>query len=69
MRSLSSEALATDAPRSGASMELQQLKAAIDAACRELGLGLAGLDVPKREVLVKRAIGIARTYAAGVKKA
>lgn len=39
--------------------ELTQLSRAFDAACRELGIGLTGLDVPKREELVKHAMRIA----------
>ncbi len=39
--------------------EFTELSQAFDAACRELGIGLAGLDVPKREELVKRAMRIA----------
>ncbi len=39
--------------------KLERLGWAFDAACRELGIGLAGLDVLKREQLVKRAIRIA----------
>jgi hypothetical protein len=66
---ITSDALPTDAPSTGAVViELKQLKAAFDAACRELGLGLIGLDVSKREVLVKRAMHIAHTYAARTKK-
>jgi hypothetical protein len=60
MRSAPSGVLSAAAPSTGASViELAQLKVAFDAACRELGVGLAGLDVQKREILVKRAMGIA----------
>jgi len=38
---------------------LKELSRAFDAACRELGIGLAGLDVPKREQLVKCAMRLA----------
>jgi hypothetical protein len=70
MRSVASQALPADAPNTGAPViELTQLRAAFDAACRELGIGLAGLDVPKREILVKRAMRIAHMYAARAKKA
>ena len=41
---------------------LTQLGLAFDAACRELGIGLQGLDVPKREELVKRAMRIAHAH-------
>jgi hypothetical protein len=64
MRSIPGE-MPTDTPSAGAAViELRQLKAAFDAACRELGVGLVGLDVQKREILVKRAMRIAHTYAA-----
>jgi hypothetical protein len=60
MRSAVSRVLSGDAPITGATVvDLAQLKVAFDAACRELGVGLAGLDVQKREILVKRAMGIA----------
>jgi hypothetical protein len=60
MRSALSKVLSADAPITGATVvDLAQLKVAFDAACRELGVGLAGLDVQKREILVKRAMGIA----------
>ena len=68
MRSVPSEAIPTDAPSSGGGVELTQLKAAFDAACRELGVGLVGLDVPKREILVKRAMRIAHTRAGRASK-
>jgi len=52
----------TDVPRTPTSVsELTQLGRAFDAACRELGIGLAELDVLKREQLVKRAMRIAHT--------
>jgi hypothetical protein len=70
MRSVTSEALPADAPNTGAPVtELIQLKAAFEAACRELGMGLTGLDVPKREILVKRAMRIAHMYAARARRA
>ena len=39
--------------------DLRKLSRAFDIACRQLGIGLAGLDVQKRERLVKRAMKIA----------
>ena len=49
-----------DALRLRASVNnLRELGRAFDAACRELGIGLAGLDVQTRERLVKRAMKLA----------
>jgi hypothetical protein len=39
--------------------DLRKLSRAFDVACRQLGIGLADLDVQKRERLVKRAMKIA----------
>jgi len=39
--------------------DLSRLARAFDAACHELRIGLAGLDVRKRELLVKRAMKLA----------
>jgi hypothetical protein len=39
--------------------DLRKLSRAFDVACRELGIGLVGLDVQKRERLVKRAMKLA----------
>jgi hypothetical protein len=39
--------------------DLRKLSRAFDIACRQLGIGLAGLDVQKRERLIKRAMKIA----------
>lgn len=69
MRSAPGEGVPTDAASTGtAVLELKQLKAAFDAACRELGAGLTGLDIAKREILIKRAMRIAHTYACAQKR-
>jgi len=39
---------------------LGYLRQAFDAACQELGIGIEGLDVPKRERLVECIIRLAR---------
>jgi hypothetical protein len=41
-------------------MDLGCLRRALDAACQELGIGMAGLDVPKRERLVECIVRLAR---------
>ena len=41
--------------------DLRKLNRAFDTACRELGIGLVGLDVQKRERLVKRTMKLAHT--------
>ncbi len=38
--------------------DLRNLSRAFDIACRQLGIGLAGLDVQKRERLIKLAMKI-----------
>jgi len=40
--------------------DLGCLRRAFDAACQELGIGIEGLDVPKRERLVECIIRLAR---------
>jgi hypothetical protein len=39
--------------------DLRKLSRAFDLACRELGIGIRGLDVQKRERLIKRAMKLA----------
>jgi hypothetical protein len=39
--------------------DLRKLSHAFDLACRELGMGIRGLDVQKRETLIKRAMKLA----------
>jgi hypothetical protein len=39
--------------------DLKESRRAFDAARRELGIGLSGLDVPKREQIVKCAMRLA----------
>jgi hypothetical protein len=41
-------------------IDLGCLRRAFDAACQELGIGMEGLDVPKRERLVKCIMRLAR---------
>jgi hypothetical protein len=41
-------------------LDLGCLRRAFDAACQELGIGIEGLDVPKRERLVACIIRLAR---------
>ena len=48
-----------DALQTSAVGDLKKLSRAFDAACRELGIGLSGLDVLKREQLVKCAMRLA----------
>jgi hypothetical protein len=52
--------MAADTLQTSAVCDLKELSRAFDAACRELDVGLAGLDVPKREQLVKCAMRLAR---------
>ena len=51
--------MSADTLQTSAVSDLKELSRAFDAACRELGIGLAGLDVPKREQLVKCAMRLA----------
>jgi hypothetical protein len=39
--------------------DLRKLSRAFDLACRELGIGITGLDVQKRERLIRRAMKLA----------
>jgi hypothetical protein len=41
-------------------VDLGGLRRAFDAACQELGIGIEGLDVPKRERLVECIIRLTR---------
>jgi hypothetical protein len=51
--------MTADSIRTSAVSDLKKLSRAFDAACHELGIGLSGLDVPKREQLVKCAMRLA----------
>ena len=51
--------MAADTLQTSAVCDLKELSRAFDAASHELGIGLSGLDVPKREQLVKCAMRLA----------
>jgi hypothetical protein len=51
--------MSAGALRASTASDLKELIRAFDAACRELGIRLSGLDVPKREQLVKCAMRLA----------
>ena len=51
--------MSTDTLQTSAVSDLKELSRAFDAACHELGIGLSGLNVPKREQLVKCAMRLA----------
>lgn len=51
--------MTADSIRTSTVSDLKKLSRVFDAACHELGIGLSGLDVPKREQLVRCAMRLA----------